>query len=370
MRLLKRALLPTLGALVLVGFAGWRAVRHNATTLPSYQRARASVEQIAFLRGRILLRNELSNVFASDDNGRSWRLLSKEPPTFAVANGNELWAAHGWPGIHEGPSASIWRSADRGQTWSKEDVEVTSRRDEALYARLPAAFVNEPGDAPLLLMSDVQLVRPELLADSSKWQRVGSPIRGLRPSDGTVNPTVTGRRYGNSIYVASAGHIFLSNDEGRTWGDEQVHRFFAARIRCVEGACYALLSELGSEWNGLMTTTTGTNDWRLLSAFHLPELARVLGADKARGVVETFGADAMIATPEGVYVAGIVNAGKKSWGVVLRVSPDGAITTVGHSVPEGLWVLERAPDGTLWAGGQGAFRLQAGEWVEAWTASG
>jgi hypothetical protein len=101
-----------------------------------------------------------------------------------------------------------------------------------------------------------------------------------------------------------------------------------------------------------------SNDWKWLSTFGLPVLTQALAGDKARGVVETFGADAMIVTSEGVYVAGIVNAGKDSWGAVLRVSRDGAIAAVGHGVPEGLGALERDPDGTLWAGGQGAFRLE------------
>jgi hypothetical protein len=289
----------------------WQVARQYAMSTPSYRRARACVRQIVFLRGRILLRNELSEVFVSDDNGRSWRTLSEKPPTLTVANGNELWGAHGWPGHHEGPSASIWRSADRGETWSKKDVEVATARDAALYSLLPAGFVNEPGEPPLLLMSDVQIVRPELSADSSKWKRVGRrPDAELRPSKGTVNPTLAGRRYGRSIYVASAGHISLSNDDGMTWADEHVHPFFDARIRCVERACYALLSELGSEWNGLMITEAGSNDWKLLSTFGLSAVAQALAAYKSSSVVESFGATAMIATSEGVYVAGIVNAAR------------------------------------------------------------
>lgn len=178
----KRLLLLTLGALSLLAPLVWQVARQYAMSMPSYRRARACVRQIVFLRGRILLRNELSDVFVSDDNGRFWRTLSEKPPTLTVANGNELWGAHGWPGHHEGPSASIWRSADRGETWSNKDVEVAKARDAALYSLLPAGFVNEPGEPPLLRMSDVQIVRPELSADSSKWKRVGRrPDAKLRP---------------------------------------------------------------------------------------------------------------------------------------------------------------------------------------------
>jgi hypothetical protein len=365
----KRALALTLGVVGVVGIIAWWGMRRYAASLPSVRRARASVKQIVFLRGRALVRNELSEVFASDDNGRSWRGLSEKPPTMTVANGNELWGAHGWPGHHEGPSASIWASADRGETWSNKDVELTTKHGPALYAQLPAAFLNEPGDPALLLMSNAQIVRPELAADSSTWKRVGHPVPDIRSSRGTVNPTVAGRRYGRSIYVASVGRIFLSNDDGLTWVHQNVHPFFDARIQCVELACYALLMELGSEWNGLMTTEAGTNDWTLISTFGLPALEQALAADPSRGVVEAFGACALVATTEAIYVAGIVNAGRNPRGVVLRVTRDGAITAVGQSVPEGLWELERAPDGSLWAGGQGAFRLEAGGWTNVWSAS-
>jgi hypothetical protein len=167
--------------------------------------------------------------------------------------------------------------------------------------------------------------------------------------------------------------MLLSNDDGLTWDDETVYPSSGVGIRCVELTCYAVRyavrPELGPDWDGLMTTEAGTNHWRLLADFKPSELTRVLAPDKRIGAVKRFGAGAMVATAEGVYVAGFVDPGKEPWwGVVLRVSRDGAIAPVGHAVPEGLFVLERAPDGVLWAGGHGAFRLEAGEWVKAWSA--
>jgi hypothetical protein len=84
--------------------------------------------------------------------------------------------------------------------------------------------------------------------------------------------------------------------------------------------------------------------------------------------VALFGATALLVTEDRVLVAEIVDAGGESWGAVLAVAPDGTIATVGHGVPKGLWVLEQAPDGAVWAGGEGAYRLQGDEWVPMWSA--
>ena len=87
-------------------------------------------------------------------------------------------------------------------------------------------------------------------------------------------------------------------------------------------------------------------------------------------------------TDTGLYVSGLAEVGNGSWGAVLRVDDAGAITSVGHGIPIGVgvpaelwvptdfWVLEQAPDGALWIGGQGAYRLQDGDWVKVWPAHG
>ncbi|MCE9575708.1 MAG: hypothetical protein K8W52_21340 [Deltaproteobacteria bacterium] len=344
---------------------GVRQCSTSGSMLPSARRARASVAQILFLPGRVLIRTESSDLVASEDGGRSWRALSNRPETLSIANGGEIWGAHGWPGHHEGPSARLSHSADRGETWSQVEFELPEDRGAALLARLPAAFVQEPRDPPRLLMSDLQLVRPELATNSSTWKRVGVPITGAeRPGEGTVNLRVYGRMYRGSIYVASALAIYFSGDEGATWARTSVPSSVEAQIRCREFSCYALLAD------ELMTTSVGANDWRSAGTLALDAVAPVLTADHQHGTLERFSVTAMSPGDSGVYVAGIVDAGKRhAWGAVLLVGPRGALTMVGHGVPEGLWVLEQDPDGTLWAGGQGAYRLQGGEWISAWSAS-
>lgn len=359
--------LVMLAALAAVVGAAWglrSCFIASAKRMPSYQRAHASVAQILFVQGRVLVRNEVSELFASDDNGRSWRTLAERRESLTVANGTEIWGAHGWAGHHERPSASFAHSADRGDTWSTMKVPFL-RWDETLHARLPAAFINEPAEEPLLLMSDAQLVRPALVLDTAKWQRVGRAIQGPPPSRGTVNRSLAGRKHGNSIYVASAGVIYFSADDGMTWTSQRVHANADAEIRCRATTCYALVSETGSGPSGLMATELGTNDWKLIRTFDLDELKPILASERP---ITSFGATALLPAEAGVYVAGIVDAGGDAWGAALLVDNAGAVTRVGNAMPDGLWVLEQAPDGTVWAGGRGAYRLQADDWVLVWSA--
>jgi hypothetical protein len=87
----------------------------------------------------------------------------------------------------------------------------------------------------------------------------------------------------------------------------------------------------------------------------------------------------MVASDDGVYVAGVVNSrydcltsitgrdcSSGEWGVVLRANPNGKLSPVGKSFDEGVWSLERDSRGSLWAGGNGAFRLLDGDWVATW----
>jgi hypothetical protein len=335
--------------------------------LPSNRRARGSVTQIVFVQGRVVLVSEASELFASDDSGRTWRALPDRVPMLAVANGHELWGAHGWPGYHERASAQIWRSLDLGETWSTAKLDLPERYGPALDSRLPAAFLNEPDDEPLLAMSDFQLVRPQITADSAAWSRVGARVPGGGRSTGTINADVTGRKHGRSIYVAFPDSIAFSDDNARTWSDAAVRPAYDAAVRCTGSTCYALLSQLGSEWSELATTEAGSNRWTRLRTFDVPAVAAALAAESRYEPVHTFGACAMFADADAIFVAGIVNAGSQSWGAVLRVGLDGGLTSVGGGVPDGLWVVERAPDGVLWAGGQGAYRLQGGAWLRTWS---
>lgn len=152
-------------------------------------------------------------------------------------------------------------------------------------------------------------------------------------------------------------------------------------IRCVESTCYVLSNNADSKWDGFLTTEAGTNSWRHIR-FDPTAVVRALTADQRHPAPDRFAALAFLPTGTGIYVSGVAHAGDQLWGAVLRVDPAGEVTSVGHGIPVGLglpadlripsdlWILEQAPDGTLWTGGQGAYRLQEGEWVKVWPAQG
>jgi hypothetical protein len=78
---------------------------------------------------------------------------------------------------------------------------------------LPAIFVNEPADPPLLLMQDLQLVRPRIDSDFDSWSPVGTRV----PADEWVGRWRGGGvQHGGVTYVAIPGHIFMSVDNART----------------------------------------------------------------------------------------------------------------------------------------------------------
>lgn len=160
------------------------------------------------------------------------------PQAMSIANGGEMWAANGWAGhrgprpSHERPSASVSYSSDCGDNWSKIALELPDGWGDELYARLPAAFTNEPDAAPLLLMSDFHLARPELAADSTKWKTVGRRVLGAASVRRTVD-RAAGLQHGHSIYSRRQARSTSRPTVERAGGDRKsipspTRRFVAA----------------------------------------------------------------------------------------------------------------------------------------------
>ena len=359
-------------AAVLVAVAGACAgsgtYAWNKLEPESSRYARSTADEVLFVgRDRVLLSNGLGQVFESDSSAHSWREVTSGVFGLAVADSTQVWGCHGWPGIHEGPSATVWHSPDAGHTWARTDLSLPGGAGHTpeVQRRLPAIFVNEPADPPLLLMQDLQLVRPRVDSDFDSWSPVGTRV----PADEWGGSwRGSGVQHGGVTYVATPGHIFMSVDNARTWSKQDVHRFFDAHIICSQKTCFALLSETGSAWSGVVTTPLGSNDWKPLGTLDLPPIRQALAEQSTtRGTVEAFGATSILLENDEVLVSGIVNAGGKAWGAVLAVSADGSLRSLPGSVADGLWGLARDGHGRLWAAGIGAFIYENSSWTRVWS---
>ena len=334
---------------------------------PATTRMKRSVAQLhPMAAGGVLLRNEYAQLFETIDDGRTWQKVGTRIRDLAVSNGDKLWAFHGWPGHHESPSASMSYSSDRGRTWEEAKFSVPDVRSDEMYSYLPATFLNAPGDDPLVLMFNLQLVRPIPGKGPNAWPKVGVPVPdGSRPFGQWYGAAA---EYRGAYYVAYDSRLFMSVDGAKSWSALSVHYFVIARIKCRLDRCFALLSELGSEWAGLFTVQAGQNDWKEVGTLAIgPVKAALAQIGRNRPLVERFGPLDLLPTEQGVLIAGIVNAGPKPWGAVLRVREGSSLEAVGTSVDEGLWRLQQDAKRTIWAGGQGAFQLRGDSWQQVWS---
>lgn len=356
--------------LVLVGataaLSGCTIVRWLLPESQSLRRSRGTVHEILFVESdRVLIRNELGELFSSDLSARTWSKLSGRAFGLTSAGGREIWGAIGWPGHHECPGGSVWYSADAGKTWLTSQIEVPCDHDsEVVYARLPRAFVNAPSEDPLLLMFNLQLMRPMPGREVDSWRPVGRPVPAVDPRLGR---TASGVQFRGVIYIAASDQIFMSQDEGQTWTADRVHPFTHSEVRCHTDRCFALLRD-GSEWNALLSAAHRTNDWQLVAKIDHKSLSRIL-ADESKdfGGIDTFVATSLLVDEHGVNVAGVINGGRaSSWGAVVSVADDGTLQPLKGGLPHAVWALSRAPDHTLWAAGMGVHKRVNDRWMTVW----
>jgi hypothetical protein len=330
----------------------------------SIRRMHRSVAQIVFVERQILLVNELRELYVSSDGGKHWTQREKGVPILVPTGSAELWAFHGWPGGH-GPAGSVlWRSTDAGTTWVQRKYDVPAFAPGNL---LPLTALREQGGGLLFLMHDLQLRRPVLDSHPRDWPQVGRPVPTSYPM-GLLRQGAAVQHAG-AIYVAIPDQISMSTDRAQTWQALSVPSFFHAHLGCAGQRCYALLPELGSRSNALLATSADANEWQTFGDLSLPAVQARLKGRLAGRTVKTFGATALLASDDRVHVTAIVNAGdREPIGVVLAFGPDGSPTGEFDPVPEGLWVIERAPDGTIWLGGMGAFAVRDEHPVPVWSA--
>jgi hypothetical protein len=201
--------------------------------------------------------------------------------------------------------------------------------------------------------------------------------------------------YRGTLYAAVGGAcIFMSRDGGKTWTATTVPQFEDSALLCSGDVCFSLLTErkdsrhvtaagnrpIRSVSSAVYSTKAGKGKWTRTVDLSVGALTKALRSiARNRSAIRRFEATAMAASDDGVYVAGVVNSrydcfmsmtggdcGGGEWGVVVRVSLNGALKPVGQSFDEGGWSLERDSRRALWAGGNGAFQLLDGAWMRMW----
>jgi len=355
---------------VVAGCVVAAGVAWQASDPPSVVHSKGNVVRLAFLEtNRVLLANHFGEVFASDNGGERWSRVADNVSGLAVADRTHIWGAVGWQGIHEPPSAAMSYSSDGGRRWSHAELDLPAGfgHDPVVRGRLPGVFINEPDHPPLLLMQNFQLMRPRPNSQFDTWQAIGKPVP---VSESGRRWIASGLQHAHAIYVAAQGAIHLSTDEANTWDTRRVHDFFDARLTCHEATCFALLSGLGSSWNTVVSTSAGNNDWKPFQSLDLEGVRRAFATQVQQwGNVHTFGACAIVATPDGVLVGGIVNAGGRPWGAVLVLAANSPLRSLPGAVSDGVWALAVDQRGRLWVGGIGAFVQSANGWTRIWSSN-
>jgi hypothetical protein len=342
------------------------AARGGASQLPTAEGARKQVDQIVALAGGIVLvKNELGAVAETRDGGKTWRPWKARAGRLALSDGDRIWAYGVAPLVREVPRAEVARTADRGRTWTRGRL-VPEDIAEVTNAALPARFLNPPDGAPLVLMHDHQLLRPDPAWPRAPGKKVGVPVPLPVRTPGRWEGDALEHR--GAYYVAAASHIFMSIDGAQTWTAAQLPAFTDARLRCRGDTCFALLVRPGTLWSGLFTVRAGENAWKELEGLDAKAQAALSHIAGTRPAVRRFLAQDLLVTDEDVYLVGVVDPRDSSWGAVLHLDPQGGVHAVGDAVDGWLWAIERDSQGTLWIGGDGAFRLRGDRWAHVWPA--
>ncbi len=210
------------------------------------------------------------NIYASEDNGRTWlnltgfngrSILGGGFNALAVspANSQELAAAN---------QAGVWRSVDGGLSWRGLNDDLPNLMARKLTGRRTAALA----DSSLIVF------------DSGMWTHAEGvdPEIALQEKGGRNFSAAA--QAGSMIYGGSSdGRLFVSRDSGATWSEAQ--RVTAAAIERIWVDTERPESALAAAGTRLLRTVNGGTFWDDVTGT-LPE-SRIHGitADRTAGVV-------------------------------------------------------------------------------------
>ena len=142
-------------------------------------------------------------LYASDDEGGTWRLLRADLNVRAIVvatdNRDTLYVGTERDGV--------WRSTDRGVIWNPRNTELTNRNIRALLAR--------PGTPATLYVASAGGGMFRSLDASAKWAAVGSGLPGL-----DVDTLLVDGRNPQRVFAGTnGGGLFRSTTGGDAWED-------------------------------------------------------------------------------------------------------------------------------------------------------
>jgi hypothetical protein len=111
----------------------------------------------------------------------------------------------------------------------------------------------------------------------------------------------------------------------------------------------------------------GSNDWQLAARIDRKEAASAMKrAGLAPPRATSFAVFDVLPAAEGLWLVGTGLERDWSWSGALIVRPDGRIEPAAVSEGQGLQVVERDPDGTLWIAGDGIYSRDGHGWRLRW----
>ncbi|HTA43591.1 MAG TPA: hypothetical protein VK789_14150 [Bryobacteraceae bacterium] len=248
-----------------------------------------------------------SNVYASEDNGRTWlnltgfnnrSIIGGDFMALAIstANPQELTAANGF---------GVWRSLDGGLSW------------QGLNEDLPNLLVRKLAGRRIVVMAD----GTEADVNMGSWAPVegSDPELALRSRFGaSMHADVSAAAQAGAVaYAGTAdGRLLVSRDNGSTWNEAPgVAGPAVSRIWVDAERPDSALAASGSR---LLRTVNGGVFWDQVTGSLPPGQIHGIAADRAAGVV-------YLATDGGVYMASLslndAGAANPAWTPISRDLP-------------------------------------------------
>ncbi|MDP9054463.1 MAG: hypothetical protein M3N93_09215, partial [Acidobacteriota bacterium] len=288
------------------------------------------------IAGSRLYASAPSNVFASDDSGRTWLNLTAFNNQSIIGNGFKALAVatRNSQEIAAGNESGVWRSLDGGLSWT------------SLNEDLPNLLVRKLIDRRTIVLADGTIAAATL----GTWTPAAGadPEIALRSRLGAAlhAPVTAAVSSGTTVYAGTAqGRLFSSHDSGATWNEApESAGGNIARLWMDSDRPNTALAAAGVH---LYRTVNGGQFWDEVTGTLQSGVIHGIAADRSAGTV-------YVATDNGV------SAGRLSLNDAGGAGTDWR--TISRDLPAApAWDVRLNPDGTLTVAldGYGVFEASA-----------